>query len=299
MSESLEIGIVEGDIVEVDGWGDQVDDLLAGITGRHHRKKRHTLLKLAEATYLNQSQASVFKLQSCASKVAHYKWRQVDPAYEEAYLFMIGDEDRPGLARVAREEELDALERQAVSAISQARTELRIATADAATALRDALSARDRFGPDWSIRVKAATAILDRADDETAQRSAVNVTTVEDAIAKVYGQAGALASQRAALTAGSGSDDSTAAGADEHMREGLASKQAYQSTGQVDETASHDEDELTRLQATSQLPLIQDEQQPAGDENDLLATLHTELTRAQDSDETADDEADNEGEATK
>lgn len=172
----------------VDQWGEEAQELLAAVTeGIHFRKKRRTLLKLAEATYINVAQATVFKMPDCASKVAHYKWRDVDPDYEAAYLYLVGDPHTPGIAKLTREAELDEDEALAVSALVQARTTLRLGSADAAATLMNALDASDRFGtPLWRERIVAANAVLGYTDNDTGAAAGPSVTLIDKAIMVAY-----------------------------------------------------------------------------------------------------------------
>jgi len=168
-------------------WQELAQDLLASIvTGQHFRKKRRTILALADAAYMNVSQATVYRLQGCASKVAHYKWRDVDPQYEAAYQFLVGDPATPGVARVQREQEIDEQEHLAISALAEAKNVLRMAAADAAYTLTDALHAETSHGPKWHERISAANSILDRSDQETATKVAPAISIIDAAIMKVY-----------------------------------------------------------------------------------------------------------------
>lgn len=187
-----EIPANEGSITPVDTanqWGEDAMQLVNDIVdGPHFRKKRHTLLLLTEATYHNQSQAEVFKLVSCASKVAHYKWRDVDPAYEAAYQFLIGNTALPGIARLRREHELDEAEQRAIGALAEARATLRLSASEAAYTLQDALKAENAYGPKWHERISAANSILDRSDKETARQPAPSLSLIDQAIMSIYGR---------------------------------------------------------------------------------------------------------------
>ena len=168
-------------------WEELAHDLLANIVdGQHYRKKRHTILALAEAAYINVSQATVYRLPGCASKVAHYKWRDNDPAYEAAYQFLVGDAAMPGQARQLREQEIDEQELLAISSLAEAKNVLRMAAADAAYTLTDALQAKTSHGPKWHERITAANSILDRSDAETATKVAPAISVIDAAIMKVY-----------------------------------------------------------------------------------------------------------------
>jgi hypothetical protein len=173
---------------DLDVWGNDAATLLQAVTaGIHYVKKRRTLIALADAAYNNTSQANVFRDKQFASKVAHYKWRANDPDYETAYLYLVGDLSDPGVARISREQELDEDEHVAISALAEARTKLRIASAEAVDTLVDALGATNRFdNPMWHQRILAASAILDRADAETAARSAPALMAVDKAIMTIY-----------------------------------------------------------------------------------------------------------------
>ena len=171
-----------------DQWGELATELLANITdGPHFRKKRRTLLKLAEASYLNIPMSTVFLQPDTCSKMAHYKWRDVDPDYENAYAYLIGDPQSPGIAKITREQELDEDEALAISALVQARTTLRLGTAAAANTLMNALDASDRTQtPLWRERIVAANSILAYADNQAGGTTGPNVTLIEQAIMVTY-----------------------------------------------------------------------------------------------------------------
>lgn len=185
MSQDTSLQATEAD--QSSQWEEEAQELLASIVdGQHYRKKRRTILALAEAAYINVSQATVYRLPGCASKVAHYKWRDNDPAYEAAYQFLIGDPAMPGIARQQREQEIDEQESLAISALAEAKNVLRMASADAAHTLTDALAAATSHGPKWHERIQAANSILDRSDAETATKVAPAMTTIDTAIMKIY-----------------------------------------------------------------------------------------------------------------
>lgn len=168
-------------------WGEEAQRMLENIVdGQHYRKKRRTILALAEAAYINVSQATVFRMPGCASKVAHYKWRENDPDYEAAYQFLVGDPALPGLARQQREQEIDEQESLAISALAEAKNVIRMAAADAAYTLTEALQAKTSHGPKWHERIQAANSILDRSDAETATKVAPAINVIDNAIMKVY-----------------------------------------------------------------------------------------------------------------
>lgn len=172
----------------LDEWGEESWALIQAIEeGPHYRKKRTTILRLAEAAYLNVPQKAVFSRPDCAARTSHYKWRKTDPAYEEAYLFLVGDATEPGLAKQLREAELDEDEVNAISSLQEARTRLRLASRDAVEVLVDALDAFVGGKPQWRERIMAANSILDRADTETAVRRGPSIAIVDQAIMQVYG----------------------------------------------------------------------------------------------------------------
>lgn len=174
-------------------WGDDaVTSLHSVIKGPHYRKKRLTLLKLAEAAYLNKSQLQLFREATegngCGSRTAHYKWRNNDAAYETAYQYLVGDRANPGVAMLVREQELDEVETLAISALVEARTHLRLLSAEAVNTLGEALYAKDRYGPLWRERIVAANSILDRSEaaDTGKARHTGSLTLVDQAILTVY-----------------------------------------------------------------------------------------------------------------
>lgn len=171
-------------------WGDDAQRALAAVNdGPHYRKKRLTLLLMADATLRNRPLADVFQLPEAASAPAHYRWRKTDPDYEHAYMFLVGDPAMPGRARIQREKNLDDDELRAISALAEARTKLRLASADAVDTLVDALDAENKWGPKWHERILAANSILDRADSDTAARQAPALALVDAAIMNIYGHA--------------------------------------------------------------------------------------------------------------
>ena len=168
-------------------WGSTAADLLAAITeGPHYRKKRRTILLLADAAYLNHAMTSVWKVPDAASSVAHYKWLSNDAEYAAAYSFIVGTAVDPGLSRTKREDELDEEELLAVGSLLEARTKLRLFAAKAVNTLGAALDAVDRYGPQWRERIQAANSILDRADADTASRTAAPTTQIDKAIMTIY-----------------------------------------------------------------------------------------------------------------
>ena len=168
-------------------WGDSAASLIADITeGPHYRKKRRTILLLADAAYLNNSMTTVWKVPDAASSVALYKWLNNVAQYAAAYDFIVGTAVEPGLSRTKREDELDEEELLAVGSLLEARTKLRMYAAKAVDTLGMALDAVDRYGPQWRERIQAANSILDRADADTATRTAAPTTQIDKAIMTIY-----------------------------------------------------------------------------------------------------------------
>ena len=77
----------------------------------------------------------------------------------------------------------------AIDALAEARTMLRIASAEAVATLREALASADiRKHPQWRERIMAATAILDRADADTASRQPAALKQINQAILMIYNE---------------------------------------------------------------------------------------------------------------
>lgn len=175
---------------ELGRWGDIARDALVKVTdGPHYRKKRATILKLAEHAFENLPQHLVWTMPHCASRQAHYKWLKNDENYAAAYHIIVGTVTDPGLARLQRAEIIDEAEDLAITALADARAQLRVATSAAVQTLIDGLSASNRYGPKWHERIMAANSILDRADPETAAQQAPAQAIIDKAIMHVYGVA--------------------------------------------------------------------------------------------------------------
>ena len=187
--------------MKLDNWGDESKRLLKSITGQHSAKKRLTLIALADAAYAGQSQAAVFKNPANASKVAHYKWLEHDPAYRAAYNHLIGSDESPGVARAQFAQEEEERELAALTNIGKARRKLKLLSLSAVSALEDALestvtisklkgdSSDDPYAllikvPDWQARIRAANSILDR-NLETAANSKADMTTLGEKLPAV------------------------------------------------------------------------------------------------------------------
>jgi hypothetical protein len=170
-------------------WGDEAYAVLRAINGQHSTKKKQTLLLLADAAYLGESQVSVFKSEkAAASRTAHYRWLENDEAYAVAYAFLIGTDEAPGLATAAYREEMEEQEQTAVRELAGARHKLKILAGTAVAALEEALQAQalivDRGGEkhwyaDHTNRRLAANSILDR-NIETAVSSKSQQSTDPD-----------------------------------------------------------------------------------------------------------------------
>jgi hypothetical protein len=74
-----------------------------------------------------------------------------------------------------------------ISALAEAKATLKHATTDAVDLLIRALDASNRYGPKWDERIKAAIAILDRADPDTAGAAAPALQRIDKAIMHIYG----------------------------------------------------------------------------------------------------------------
>jgi hypothetical protein len=169
-------------------WGEEAKALLKSIHGQHSTKKRLTLIALADATYAGKAQAAVFKNPSCASKVAHYKWLDNDPAYKAAYDYLVGSDVAPGVARARFMEDEEERETSALATIARARRKLRLLSGRAVDELEDLLNATITIHKDGEpiltiadsqVRLRAANSILDR-NPETAVNSRADHTTGGD-----------------------------------------------------------------------------------------------------------------------
>lgn len=177
----------------LDNWGEQAGVLLRQITGQHCRRKRATLLALADGAYAGTSLNEALTGPETGSKTAHYKWLRNDPDYAAAYMHLVGHDDAPGLALRQRQAELDAIEAAAVAAVTEARRTLRLASLDAVRALRDALQATvvfqgaDTDAADHRARVAASKEILDRIED-TAPQMGMDVPGLTRLLDAVWGE---------------------------------------------------------------------------------------------------------------
>jgi hypothetical protein len=191
----------------LDKWGEYARTLLEAIdyeaSGRWWRKKRATLLHLADAAYLGRTKTSVFKLFETGSVTAYYKWLNNDSAFREAHDHLVGPiangkqlseqaaDNGTGIAHQQREVMLDEHESVALSALIEAKGLLRMHSADAVRTLVDALHSADiRQHPQWRERIMAANAILDRGDSETASRAQPALQQINQAIMMIYNEGG-------------------------------------------------------------------------------------------------------------
>lgn len=191
-------------------WGAEAIALLDEIKNPHARRKRSTLIALADAVLDGQPFARVWERRDCASDNAHYRWLTSDPAYKLAYNHLVGDPSAPGLARQQYEAMTDQMEADAVTAVARARHGIRINSEEAVMALVKALEANRplvidgevRDYPDTTNRVAAAKALLDRLP-ETAPASKQDITSggeklpatfaiagIDSILAKIYGEEG-------------------------------------------------------------------------------------------------------------
>lgn len=160
-------------------WGDAAYQRLQEIGPPHTFKKRRTILALADAAYTGQSLNSALKDSKTGSKTAHYKWLEKDPAYADAYAFIVGNQETPGLAHRQRMTEIEEEEARAVTVVAAARRRLKLLSGRAVDALASALDAEIMipgeegevfYRADHTNRRLAAKDILDR-NPETAANS--------------------------------------------------------------------------------------------------------------------------------
>lgn len=152
-------------------WGERAYELLRAIPAPEARKKRTTLLAIADAVIVGRSLVSVFEQPNTCSRTIHYnKWMH-QPEYRAAYDWLVGNDDAPGLARKEAEAaELREYER-ATTQIATARHELQMASLPAVRRMVAALDAENGVyyeggkiadEPAHAVRLKAASEIADR-----------------------------------------------------------------------------------------------------------------------------------------
>lgn len=185
----------------MDKWGDEAKAMLSAITyescGRYWRKKRLTLLALADAALLGKPKNTVWQLPDTCTYVSYYRWIAHDPIFTAANDLLIGPVTKGansspsrGIVQAHRDVSILEAESIAIDALAEARTMLRIASAEAVATLREALASADiRRHPQWRERIMAATAILDRADADTASRQPAALTQINQAIMMIYQEA--------------------------------------------------------------------------------------------------------------
>ncbi len=185
----------------MDKWGERVKEMLAGMTyktcGRYWQKKRFTLVALADAVLMGKPKNTVWLLPQACTYVSYYRWMASDPLFAAANDYMIGPINPKGanatpsrgIAHDQRDTNMLEAEDAAISALSEARTMLRIASAEAVATLREALVSADIRGhAQWRERIMAATAILDRADADTASRQPAALNQINNAIMMIYNE---------------------------------------------------------------------------------------------------------------
>lgn len=152
-------------------WGSEAYQLLRAIKGRHSPLKRVTLIALADATFTAVSLKTALGSKQTASHTAHYKWMHNDAAYRAAFDFLVGSEAAPGIARQARDAELDQMLQAAVAQVEQAHLDLQLLSAEAVQTYAEMLKAETAVTYEGQIfdhvadnraRIAAANAILDR-----------------------------------------------------------------------------------------------------------------------------------------
>lgn len=171
----------------LDAWGEVAMTAMLAVTTNDYRLKRFTLVALADAAFNNESIMAVYDNDKTGTRASHHRWLNDDPAYHAAHTLIVGTVSDPGIARLQRSQVIDEREDMAITALSQARATLRVASASAVATLIDGLSASNKYGPKWHERIMAANSILDRADPETAVQSAPAQALIDKAIMHVYG----------------------------------------------------------------------------------------------------------------
>jgi hypothetical protein len=148
---------------------DELRDKLAAITGSNKRKKRTTVLRLAEAKVFERSEESVFRLPDTCCRPAWYGvyrngvktpgWRddsQIQEALQSAIARALEWQDQAEARRIAERQE----------ALAEARDLLAKYSPLAVKRLVKLLEQESETGR------KAANDILDRADEGTASKRA-------------------------------------------------------------------------------------------------------------------------------
>jgi hypothetical protein len=146
-------------------WGEEAYRLIMAIPEPEVRKKRITLLRLADQRLAGLPLVHVFRVPGTGSERVHYaKWLKI-PEYKAAYDYLMAEADK-------ERELIEAGEMaDAVTALELARRKLHLSSPAAVKALVEALDGRgllvDRDGvehwfDDHSTRIRAAQAILDR-----------------------------------------------------------------------------------------------------------------------------------------
>lgn len=153
-------------------WGDEAFEILQKITPPHVRKKRTTIILLADATLAGTTHAAVFKpsttRRACSQNTHYMKWIH-EPSYKAAYDFLIGTADAPGLSRQRRDAILDQQEAEAVAHIATAHQKLQMLAGPAVEAMARGLTA------DFPIHYKGN--IVDFLPDTAAQLRAADIIT--------------------------------------------------------------------------------------------------------------------------
>ncbi len=135
-----------------DSWVEAAAAALARFDGQHARKKRDTVIALVDARLSGRPEESVWELpQACSRTIYHTKWK-----HDEVFSAVLAE-----VFGVAQHWQ----DTRALRALQSAAERMALASPVAAAKLIGLMNADDA-----AIVLRAATAILDRAGVETAQK---------------------------------------------------------------------------------------------------------------------------------
>lgn len=135
-----------------DSWIEVAAAALDRLDGQHKRKKRDTVIALVDARLAGRAEESVWELpQACSRTIYHTKWK-----HDEVFAGVLAE-----VSAIAERWQ----DTRSLRALQSAAERMALASPVAAAKLIGLMNADDA-----AIVLRAATAILDRAGIETAQK---------------------------------------------------------------------------------------------------------------------------------
>lgn len=151
-------------------YGKEAYTLLTRIKRGEVRKRRRTILALADAVLLGTPRTEVYAEETCLNKRTHFRCLRDDDDYRNAYMHIVGNEEHPGIARRLFLQIVDEETGEAISVLNNAVNLLVDGSYKAALALLESLDAEEmkldmrgnaHYAPDNRTRLAAAKTLFD------------------------------------------------------------------------------------------------------------------------------------------